>query len=108
MENFAIAVKAFIVNAEGKVLLIKRRPNDVHFPAVWEIPGGRLEQGEDPFLGVKRESMEEVGLDIDIKNPLKIHHSEYAWLSLDEAHERIVPAFKEEIGIYKQFFMGKV
>jgi len=30
-----------------------------HKPGTWDIPGGRLELGEDPFLGLKRETHEE-------------------------------------------------
>jgi len=36
-----ITVKAFIIN-ENKLLILKRRPNDVHFTGAWEIPGGRI------------------------------------------------------------------
>jgi 8-oxo-dGTP diphosphatase len=30
----------------------------------WEMPGGRLEQGEDPYDGALREFKEETGLDL--------------------------------------------
>ena len=73
MDNFRIAVKSFIVN-ENKLLILKRRPNDVHSPGNWDIPGGRLELGEDPYIGLKRETKEETGLDIEILNPLNVHH----------------------------------
>lgn len=73
MDNFRNAAKAFIVK-DGKVLLMRRRSNDVHKPGAWDIPGGRLEQGEDPFLGLKREVQEEAGIDVDIKMPIDIHH----------------------------------
>lgn len=71
--NFRLAVKAFIVD-QGKLLLIRRRSNDVHKPGQWDIPGGRLEVGENPFEGLKREAREEVGLDINIERPLDVHH----------------------------------
>jgi len=71
--NFRIAVKAFIVD-DNKLLLIKRRSNDVHKPGEWDIPGGRLELGEDPRDGVKREAMEEVGLPIEPVLPVAINH----------------------------------
>ncbi len=74
MTNFRIAVKSFIVNNENKLLLLKRRSNDVHKPGQWDIPGGRLELGEDPFLGLKRETKEETNLDIDIVSPLHVQH----------------------------------
>lgn len=73
MDNFRNAAKAFIVN-DGRVLLMRRRSNDVHKPGAWDIPGGRLEQGEDPFLGLKREVQEEAGIGVDIKMPIDIHH----------------------------------
>jgi len=73
MQSFAVAVKSFIVR-EGKVLMIKRRPNDVHKPGGWDIPGGRLDLGEDPYKGVARETEEEVGIDIEILIPIGINH----------------------------------
>tara|TARA_Y100000310_G_scaffold345791_1_gene469999 strand:- start:9429 stop:9824 length:396 start_codon:yes stop_codon:yes gene_type:complete len=72
-EDFRIAVKSFIVD-NGSVLLLKRRSNDSHKPGVWDIPGGRLDFGEDPFSGLKREALEETGMDIDITMPLDVHH----------------------------------
>ena len=75
MEKFAIAVKAVIINQRNHVLLIKRRQNDVHKPGVWEIPGGRMSSVDaNPFDELKREVREEVGLEIDILQPLRIHH----------------------------------
>jgi 8-oxo-dGTP diphosphatase len=71
--DFRIAAKAFIIN-DGKVLLIKRRSNDVHKPGEWDIPGGRLNMGEDPFVGVKREAHEEVGLAVEPVLPIAINH----------------------------------
>ena len=73
MDNFRIAVKAFIVD-NHKLLVLKREPSDIHLPNIWEIPGGRLQLGEDPFAGLKRETKEETGLDIDIIQPLTIRH----------------------------------
>jgi 8-oxo-dGTP diphosphatase len=73
INNFSNAAKAFIVK-DGKLLLIKRRPNDAHRPGEWDIPGGRLESGENPYLGLQRETREEVALEIEIKAPLDVHY----------------------------------
>ena len=73
MDNYRNAAKAFIVN-DGKLLLLKRRPNDAHKPGAWDIPGGRLERGENPYTGLLRETTEETGLSIDVGRPLDIHH----------------------------------
>jgi len=74
MLNHNIAAKALLVNENNEILCLKRRPNDVHQPGTWDFPGGRLEEGESPFEGLKRECIEEIQLDIDVQNPLTIHH----------------------------------
>jgi ADP-ribose pyrophosphatase YjhB (NUDIX family) len=57
-----IAQKAIIVN-EGAVLLV----SDPRTPEViWELPGGRLNMGEEPRQGLKRELFEELGVWFDI------------------------------------------
>ena len=62
-----LIVHTVIYNTEYKVLVIKRsKVNDV-LPEYWDIPGGTLEDGEDPTAGVIREAKEETNL--DIKNP---------------------------------------
>ena len=68
MNNFAVAAKSFIVK-EGKFLLLRRRSNDVHKPGAWDIPGGRLDSGEDPVSGVIRETVEEAGINVEVVIP---------------------------------------
>ena len=71
--DFRIAVKAFIVQ-DDKLLLIQRPNKAVHKPGIWDIPGGRLEPGESPYLGLKREAKEEIDSEIEILIPLDVHH----------------------------------
>ena len=73
MDKFRVAAKAFIMN-DGKLLLIKRADDDIQKPGIWEIPGGRLEPGEEPISGLKREIKEEVGIDIDVLHPFSVRH----------------------------------
>lgn len=73
MANVSNAAKAVIVK-DNKVLLIKRRSNDVHKPGMWDIPGGRLNPGENPFTGLQRECQEEVGIAVEILLPFAIQH----------------------------------
>jgi mutator protein MutT len=72
-KNFRLSAKSFIVN-DGKILILKRTADDVHKPNIWEFPGGRLDLGEDPREGLKRETKEETGLNIEILHPLSIKH----------------------------------
>jgi ADP-ribose pyrophosphatase YjhB (NUDIX family) len=50
---------------DGDVLLV--RDADSH---EWELPGGRLEVGEDPNEGLHREAREETGLDVTVSGPV--------------------------------------
>jgi 8-oxo-dGTP pyrophosphatase MutT (NUDIX family) len=56
-----IAVKAFIVQ-DNRLFVIKRSPIDPHKPGAWELPGGTLSAGEDPYKGLRREVQEEAGI----------------------------------------------
>lgn len=73
MKNFALAVKALIIKND-KVLILKRKPDNPHAPDKQDIPGGRLEIGEDPFEGLRRECLEETKCDIEIGKPLDVQH----------------------------------
>jgi len=134
MKEPGIAVKAFIINENDELLLIKRRESDSNAAGAWEIPGGRLNSGENPFEGLKRETKEETELDIEILNPLNIQyftkddkqkitmliflckplsnsiklseeHTEYIWADLDQALSKIHEGFHQEIKIYKNNFI---
>lgn len=54
-----IAQKAVIIR-DGKALVI-RDPREQKI--IWELPGGRLNEGEDPKVGLTREIKEELGVD---------------------------------------------
>jgi len=126
--NFRIAAKSFIVDND-KLLILKRRPNDVQKPSIWEIPGGRLELGEDPKEGLIREAKEETNLDIKIKSPLNVkhftrddgqtitmliflcqalineiklseEHTEFEWINLEKAKDKLGSFFHEDVDVY--------
>jgi len=60
--NSSPAVQA-LVERDGRVLLGRRRiePRRGH----WDLPGGFLEEGEEPLAGLRRELREETGLEIE-------------------------------------------
>ena len=60
------AAVALILNEQGLVLLTKRAATRERFPSYWELPGGELESGESPELGVIRELEEEVGVKVRV------------------------------------------
>jgi 8-oxo-dGTP diphosphatase len=53
-----------LVNAEGEVLLQLRCENERLYPNCWTLPGGKVEEGEDPEQAIVREVKEELGLDL--------------------------------------------
>ncbi len=65
----AIAVKVQIWR-EGKLLIIKRAPDDDYYPGFWDVPGGSLHAGETVDQGLRRETEEEAGLSLSRIRPL--------------------------------------
>jgi len=54
-----------IFNADGNVLLVKRSTEEEWCPDKWALVGGGVEIGEQPEEAVKREVLEEIGLQLD-------------------------------------------
>ena len=136
MVDFRVAAKSFIVNDKNELLLLKRRSDDVMKPGMWEIPGGRLEPGEHPHEGVIRETKEETGLDIEVKQIMDMRHfvrsdnqtitmlvflckplhqevnlseehTDHKWISIEDK-EQITPFFHDTIDIFNNLEMGKL
>jgi ADP-ribose pyrophosphatase YjhB (NUDIX family) len=57
-------VGAIIFDAAGRLLLVRRG----HPPGagLWSIPGGRVEPGETDVAAVRREVLEETGLEVSV------------------------------------------
>ena len=72
MKTHLVAVNAFLLK-NNKFLLLKR--NDP--PLIWGPPGGKLEVNEDPIVGLKRETKEETGLEIEVIMPVTTWFGEF-------------------------------
>ncbi len=62
---FHLGIKALIVNAEGKLLLLRVDPKKLigdGIPAYWDIPGGRIQKDASPEDTLRREVEEETGI----------------------------------------------
>mgnify|MGYP003472192103 CR=1 FL=1 len=53
---------AIILNNDGKILLLRRAITDTFYPDCYSLPGGKIEEGEEPKEAVLREVLEETGL----------------------------------------------
>jgi ADP-ribose pyrophosphatase YjhB (NUDIX family) len=60
--NSAPAVQGLLVR-DGKVLLARRAIEPRR--GFWDLPGGFLEEGEEPLDGLRREFREETGIEIE-------------------------------------------
>lgn len=60
--NAAPAVEALVVR-DGRVLLARRGIEP--FRGMWDLPGGFLEEDEEPLAALRRELREETGLEIE-------------------------------------------
>jgi A/G-specific adenine glycosylase len=69
-------VVAAVIGWEDKVL-ITQRPLDGLLGGLWEFPGGKIESGEDPIAGLKREIMEELGVMIEVKGAFGVYRHAY-------------------------------
>jgi mutator protein MutT len=67
-----LIIHTLIINDTGEILILQRSKTDDVLPEYWDIPGGTLEDGEDPESGAIRETKEEAG--IEITNPKLFFH----------------------------------
>jgi 8-oxo-dGTP diphosphatase len=77
--NGTIIVSAGVL-IEGDKVLLSQRKKGAHLENLWEFPGGKVEPGEDPRAALVRELDEELGLAVEVGDPLEVtfHHYEEA------------------------------
>lgn len=91
MTRYAVPISAKgIVFDDGKVWLRKNERNE------WELPGGKVDEGEQPTETVVRELKEELGFDIRVKKIIQ------AWMytikvSEDESRGVLVVSYLCEL-----------
>jgi 8-oxo-dGTP diphosphatase len=64
---FGLAVKAVVRDRSGRCLLIRRAPGSRNSPGTWDLPGGKVDKGEDFVQALEREVAEETGLRISVQ-----------------------------------------
>lgn len=68
MSSFDKSVGIILINKEGKILLVHRDNKiGIRWPDKWAVPGGGVEEGEEPKEACLRETLEEIGC--ELKDP---------------------------------------
>lgn len=73
-----IVTAAVVTRADGTILLTQR-PKGKRDAGLWEFPGGKLEPEESPEEGLKRELLEELGMEIEVDGIEQVIHHRYDW-----------------------------
>jgi len=73
---YPLLVTAAIIVHEGKVLLTRRKA-DVPYPLLWEFPGGKVEQAEDPRDCIVREIREELAIQVSVRGIYEVIYHRY-------------------------------
>ncbi len=68
MSNLIIGI-GILINDLGEVLIAQRNYNQ-SMGGLWEFPGGKKEDFESAEVTIKREILEELGIDVQVKDKL--------------------------------------
>ncbi|MBP7228572.1 MAG: A/G-specific adenine glycosylase [Longilinea sp.] len=71
-----LTVTAAVIERAGRVL-IARRPPEGLLGSLWEFPGGTVEVGESLPDCLRRELQEELGVIVEVGDPLGVYHHAY-------------------------------
>jgi|SRR3989344_390124 len=66
-------IQKAIIKKGNNFLILLRSSQAEFFPNYWDFPGGKLEKGEEPYIGIEREVLEETNLKIKAKKVTGIY-----------------------------------
>ena len=73
-----------ICEYEDKILLLKVRSESTHDARKWEIPGGKVKRNEFFDDALKREYLEETGLEINVESLFNVIQKDYVACKTNE------------------------
>lgn len=93
--EYHLVVHIWIFTKDGKILLTQRSENKETDPLKWEGQGGSVLKGENSLAGAKRETKEEIGLDLadnqfkEFRKERRDHYNDFfvAYYAILDEHE---------------------
>ena len=78
MKKLLLVVACALIDKDNRILLAQR-PEGKNLAGLWEFPGGKVEQGEEPEVALMRELYEELGITtkVDCLAPLSFASHTY-------------------------------
>ncbi len=71
-----LIVTAALMIQKNRILITQRR-EDVHCALLWEFPGGKVKEDEEPRQALRRELREELGIEADVRGIFEAVFYEY-------------------------------
>ncbi|MFZ1987955.1 MAG: NUDIX hydrolase [Minisyncoccia bacterium] len=81
-----VAMKVVVERSDGAILLVRDFGKEL-----WDLPGGRLNTNELPLEALAREVREELGIAVEIKNPVC---TDTFLLSDEEGHPHFLVVYR--------------
>ena len=76
--DYGLTMRGVIKNNINEILIVKRHPKSKTDPEKWELPGGKVDEGEDFAKALIREIKEETSLDVKIGDFCDAVQNDYA------------------------------
>lgn len=74
LTTLGVSARAVVERADGTILLIRRARRSTMDPGTWELPGGKVDPGEQLIDALSREVAEETGLTVLSAVPFDVSH----------------------------------
>lgn len=91
MKKYIRVVGAVIVN-ENDEILCAQRPEGKSLELMWEFPGGKIEEEEQPADALRRELEEEMGCQIEVGDKITttVHEYDFGIVELTTYYSKVI------------------
>ncbi len=76
-------------------MLLTQRKRGTHLEGLWEFPGGKVEEGEDPRAALARELREELGIEVEVGEIVDVTFHAYVALGGAQQAKSVLLLFYE-------------